>query len=841
MAKTKRALLIGSTYNDLKGPQNDVEAMATVLEKWEFKDITKCVGKDATYDGILNAWKELINKTSSEDAVVIFYAGHGGLVEDSAKSPDYSTPARYQFIVPVDYNAPTKNDDAAPFNGILDVQMSHLLHETTKRTHNVTTIFDCCHSGGMARDPVHPDLAQVRSVGKVKHRDVTKRVADLRRNKSIPSSDGKLDAEGNKLAVRIAASQSSLPAWENSGSNGWAGSMTKALSQALTEALGSKDTGMASWKTIMTLVRERVKADFPQQHPHVDGPSVRRLFSLGESNSTSFVLKMVGNDPTLEAGRVSGVHEGNVYSLMPHGSERLSKRAQLGRATATDVFGLFSLAELELFPGKGPIPDSGVLAFLEVEAFPKWPIAVPKDQKQLRRAIRRSKYIRAQAEDTGEIPVASIWQNGDDWILSSGGLSDDHSVRLLTLKTSEQEPISQLHDDLVQGADKLARAQHLLALVPDEDEELDHAVTFTMVQVEKKQSGRPIPIDGSGTVTDGDRVLILLRNDGAKLLYASIYNINVRGHISCVHSDKTTSIELLPGQIKALGAGLYGERYNEYKEGTPWPRGSSPDGIPVYWPEGIPRDQPIHDRLVVILTEERVDLGQLVSNRDNKASRGPDPSGASSLELLAYEIGSGKKRDFGQASQDRQCFAVIDVSLRLESKNISINDLPSIEDLPEGRSVTRQLPPVERDERGIISGVVRWAKGTPSQVWVVNNSNEDIQVVVSKYLPNRMLAGGGVNASATGGGINLDTTVLSRKTFVSPACKKTIPAQKEDQDPSYGIFPLWTRKEGFGVISILKKKSPDADWEVDIENDQIPIGTVAYYSGGPNLQIVKHK
>ena len=49
--------------------------------------------------------------------------------------------------------------------------------------------------------------------------------------------------------------------------------------------------------------------------------------------------------------------------------------------------------------------------------------------------------------------------------------------------------------------------------------------------------------------------------------------------------------------------------------------------------------------------------------------------------------------------------------------------------------------------------------GTPPKVWVVNNSSDDIQVVVSKYRPNRIVSAGGINVSATGGGANLETTV----------------------------------------------------------------------------------
>lgn len=168
MAGTKRALLIASTYKDLQGPLNDVESMASALEAWGFQ-ITRCCGKDATYQGILDAWKKIIGETRSrKDTVLIYYAGHGGLVEDTADTIAPSTAARYQFIVPIDYLADASSDTEHPdagtaglFNGILDIEMAHLLYSTTQRTRNVTTIFDCCHSGSMVRDPLRPDQVRI--------------------------------------------------------------------------------------------------------------------------------------------------------------------------------------------------------------------------------------------------------------------------------------------------------------------------------------------------------------------------------------------------------------------------------------------------------------------------------------------------------------------------------------------------------------------------------------------------------------------------------------------------------------------------------------------------------
>jgi hypothetical protein len=50
------------------------------------------------------------------------------------------------------------------------------------------------------------------------------------------------------------------------------------------------------------------------------------------------------------------------------------------------------------------------------------------------------------------------------------------------------------------------------------------------------------------------------------------------------------------------------------------------------------------------------------------------------------------------------------------------------------------------------------------------------------------------------------------------------------------VFPLWTRKEGFGVISIFK--GPEKT--LYIENDRIPLGATVYFANKPDLRVVKH-
>jgi hypothetical protein len=51
-----------------------------------------------------------------------------------------------------------------------------------------------------------------------------------------------------------------------------------------------------------------------------------------------------------------------------------------------------------------------------------------------------------------------------------------------------------------------------------------------------------------------------------------------------------------------------------------------------------------------------------------------------------------------------------------------------------------------------------------------------------------------------------------------------------------GIFPLWTRREEFALISIFigPERTPF------IENDRVPTGATVYFRNRPNLTIINH-
>ncbi|KAK1455753.1 hypothetical protein CMEL01_04513 [Colletotrichum melonis] len=161
-------------------------------------------------------------------------------------------------------------------------------------------------------------------------------------------------------------------------------------------------------------------------------------------------------------------------------------------------------------------------------------------------------------------------------------------------------------------------------------------------------------------------------------------------------------------------------------------------------------------------------------------------------------------------------------------------DLPG----PESFEEYSKLPPFPPGSsapkcKGMAGALLRIIKGVPPCVWIINQHDDDITAVVSKYRPNRLLTGADFNVSVTGGG----GVGFTSATYTGPATTKTIAPEHKNKHASVAVFPLWTRKDGFGVISIFV----GADKVLYIENDRIPAGATAYFKNTPNLIIVNHE
>lgn len=654
MAPDMRALLIASPYNGLLGPTNDINVMTSVLDRKGFK-LTECSGPDATRDTIKSAWSKLNQECSDNDVVVIYYSGHGGLVRSPLRATAASgqredgekAPWRYQFIVPIDYAETTKAD----FRGLLGVELSHLLRDTTQKTKNVTVILDCCHSGRMSRDPSLGTRAVPRYIAEQQHQHIGEYVKSLR---EMGELEGETFLEGNPDAVRIVASNTSESAFEYKPASGpWIGAFTEALAQALEDADGQE----VSWGTILNRVGQLVNIRFPQQHPHAEGPYARMPFSLKEAPRT-LLLRMEGSHAMLSTGRVGGVREDNVYAIYPFSSGAGDPRSQIATAFVTKVTGFKSLVHLE-FNGEGKyIPAEGAKAVLEQEALYEWPIEFPAAVDSLQLLVDRSTYLRRRnADDTASLAV--IRQNGG--IIE---LLNNKGIIISARMAQNANSVPQVADEIVTDAEELARGQHLLGLDCKRPEEsLHHKIKIEFGHVVEGNRGRIIPQDGTGYVTDGDHVYITLQNEGDNTIYISLFDVNVAGSISYLSPSSPMGIDLESGRSYTLGA-------LDLDMGLP--------GLPVTWPEQVPRRWEVDERLVAVVTSSPVDIGYLGKSRKETELRwsGKAPGSQSNLEQLIDTISSARQRPIGATPRSPSIrYDIIQIPFTLRTSYVDTDGL----------------------------------------------------------------------------------------------------------------------------------------------------------------------
>jgi hypothetical protein len=149
----KRALLIGINeyedpeVQDLSGCVNDVSAAARLLTDsfgFDPEDITTLTEPpDTTRDHILDELEALIERTTEEDVVCVYYSGHGSQVPDGdGEEPDDLD----ETIVPSD-----SGRGQLPVRDITDDELHSHIAALARKSAHTSFIFDSCHSGSVDR------------------------------------------------------------------------------------------------------------------------------------------------------------------------------------------------------------------------------------------------------------------------------------------------------------------------------------------------------------------------------------------------------------------------------------------------------------------------------------------------------------------------------------------------------------------------------------------------------------------------------------------------------------------------------------------------------------------
>jgi hypothetical protein len=629
MSRAKRALLVASPYGNLEGPENDVEMVARVLEKRGFL-LHRCCGREATREGIRAAWRQLISETSTGDVVVIYYSGHGGAALPGKDEGDTNQQWRLQFIVPMDYD-----DSPGAFSGISEVELSQLLLDTTDKTQNVTAIFDCCHSGRMVRDPSSGKESIRKNIPPTRHQDIVRHIEQLRqtgmlRERTIP----------NPHAVRIAAAAPWESAYEyTSARRGKVGAFTEALVRVLEE--GEDDN--VTWKTTMHRIQELVNVSFPQQHPRVEGPNTRFLFSLEHHDSGAFLIKQEARDKaTIQAGRVAGVREQNIYAVMLPGSERVDMEKIIATATVIKVRGFNAVASLNWRNGSSALPSEGALAFLIEEAPLKLSVVVPESLVALRDRVALSSFIQCCGEDEMNPLLEFRQQEG------TLTLRNQRGVILFSRRLDEEQPSTGTYNAAVTVADNVARARLFLTQTCDDPEEEFHQdVGIELRVVQGNDSERAIEPTGEDSIPENSEVLISLHNrDQHARAFVSVFEVEENGQINAI-SANPDGIDLEPQRSHRM-----------------YPFDASQEGLRVKWPHNISKAQAVVETLVFVISSAPVNLQFLES--PELAARG-DYTTHSSLGQRLLRLAQGTSRQIEREKRVTQVqYRIVQLSFFLE-------------------------------------------------------------------------------------------------------------------------------------------------------------------------------
>ncbi|KAI0855327.1 caspase domain-containing protein [Xylaria cubensis] len=601
----KFGLLFGCPLN-LSGVQNDIQAMERALQEYGFECTIVC---PATRSGILDAWNQSIKKLSNNDAIVIYYSGHGGMVEKKDGSEAGVSYRRLQYLLPMDFYDTT----ATEWKGITDIELSKLQRATTDKTKNTTVILDCCYAAKMARLP-----GTIKTVNPDDYKEVYNHITKM-------FEEGKFDDENfhyerNPDAIVAVATTEMELAYEQRFGGITRSVFTEALEAALKRP---QDVNTEiSWRTVLLRVRNRMKVTLPQQYPQIEGDDLKLTFSLNRASlSDTFPVSWDGDDLVLEGGHLHGVMRGDRYALFPPHTEVADFNNTIGEGLVTGVGPTLSRVvcqeELQLTQEQ---KTGGMKAFLRQRDLVSFPVAlkISDSSSNITSAISDSNFV-SVAVDGGPPPLATINQSDRQVQLLSheGG----RSTVLCQWDTTENGMNQSIITDCVNKLVSLARSRHLLSLesnFPTRDISKPIEIKLSRVRQGEREtlSGETI------TLNETDKICFDIRNTGKETVYVSLLEV-CAGSIMLLSVATPSGHELEKDQVYSYGrVDFTGELI----------------GSSMKWPEDVPKtEHTVLETVVVIVTDQRFDVGSLQAGAG--ATRG-----SSELAELIEQISTGTKR-----------------------------------------------------------------------------------------------------------------------------------------------------------------------------------------------------
>lgn len=293
---TRRALLLGLTDDTgLPGVRESVAAIADTLRRHHrFTDISERLDPDASTFRRLFA--ELAARTGPDDAVVIYYAGHGSRFNEPL--PCEPGHVCHTLVLPHDVDAP----DATEFRGLLGSEISRHIRALTRLTDNVTVILDCCYAADMLRLDDH-GLDEPGFLAFERTTRLNAQAAVVRRRMRGPGEAGVQTAARWVLLLASASGGQSFPDPDPD---------IKALlfTRLLVEALSRAEAPTRPWIELILPLRRALREQRHAQIPDVAGEFFRLPFTATNAGPGSDYIPVDVSDTSemrLEAGAMSSI------------------------------------------------------------------------------------------------------------------------------------------------------------------------------------------------------------------------------------------------------------------------------------------------------------------------------------------------------------------------------------------------------------------------------------------------------------------------------------------------------------------------------------------------------
>lgn len=564
---TRRALLLGARAPDLEGVEHDVELMHEALSRHGFANANIDTVFPACREGIIEAMQRLIATTKPDDAVLIYYSGHGARLErlgdGASRDLVVGEAAYYRFLVPSDFELSTEDD----FCGYTNVELSLDLAALTRKSKNLVAIMDCCYAGrifraGPSEPRAHLKWQDTSKRPAVRYLEVTDRwlrsaerhYEKLRELRQLDLS--RRHAEANPWAVRLLASAATSTASEtvcthhHDCANRFAGVMTLALYRVLMRV----DPAHTSWQDVGRMIRQTPQRG-SRQRVAIEGPCRRLLFSLCEREQLDeFDIQLRQGRVLVAGGRLVGIAPGDRYELFTMVS---GVQVPVGESVIETVASSHAQLRTEsTFESLAPGSSARLLSYASARAAVEFVGIAPgtKEHELLSARVTASGFVRVvePGAELGELPLAGRICLGDDRRLQlwSDGVAFD-CPRIFDPGCSPTHA-EQLAEYLAESVRSVARAACLRALARSAlaaTELLEPGWELTWALIENGRIGRMLEPNRE-QLRVGDRFTLWLRSP--KMLYLSAFMLRADARIELLTQAQAGGVEIEPGTVNYL-------------------------------------------------------------------------------------------------------------------------------------------------------------------------------------------------------------------------------------------------------------------------------------------------